>query len=1026
MTFNDFIERLRLPFREEKELRQQLQCIIGFYPNDIKYYKTALTHKSSGQRNDKGKPLNNERLEFLGDALLDAVVGDIVFEHFEGKREGFLTNTRSKLVSRETLGKLAEEMGLTELIQSRGQSRSHNSYMAGNAFEALVGAIYLDQGYAAVMRFMKKRILAQMVNIDKVAYKEVNFKSKLLEWAQRNRVRMEFCMLKQERDKQGSPVFGFQVMIEGVEGSKGQGFSKKEAQQLASKGTLERLRREPQFIEAIFAAKSVRTKMEEEPTMAAPNLEAEKTDFIIAQNREQSKNAKVLKDDTTPSVNTDKAHADDDFDLSDITHQKEEVSREDIIAAAEEAAFAESRVSSVKVSLVMLLLALSVEMATAGEQQYSGYPIEPVPFTSVKVVPQTFWGQRLDASRRVTVPLAFQKCEETGRYTNFENAAAHLKDAREVFEIKPGTFSFDDTDPYKTIEGASYLLQTYPDMKLYTGGREVALRQYVDSVIDIIATAQEPDGYLYTARTQNPLKPHEWAGPTRWVKEEDLSHELYNLGHMVESAIAHYQATGSRKFLDIAIRYADCVCREVGRGEGQARVVPGHQIAEMALAKLYLVTGDRKYLDEAKFFLDERGKTHIKNDYSQSHKPVVEQREAVGHAVRAGYMYAGMADVAALTGDSTYIRAIDRIWENIVSKKLYITGGIGSTSSGEAFGRNYQLPNMTAYCETCAAIANVYTNYRLFLLHGDSKYFDVLERSLYNGLISGMSLQGNGFFYPNPLESDGQHERKPWFGCACCPSNLSRFIPSLPGYVYAVKENSGEKSAVYVNLYLSNSSVLRVGGKEVALTQQTNYPWDGSVKLTVDKNKVGLFTLKLRIPGWVQNQPVPSDLYQYADGEQLGYRLTVNGDSIPVKLSADGYAAISRKWKKGDCVELHLDMKPRLVKAHWNVEADRGRVAVERGPLVYCVEHPDNQFDIFSVLMSRKPHFSIGRTTIADTEVQTIGADAQLLEIDQTTGRQVLSDVRLTLIPYYAWAHRGKGRMRVWLLQDVEAATYGK
>ena len=638
------------------------------------------------------------------------------------------------------------------------------------------------------------------------------------------------------------------------------------------------------------------------------------------------------------------------------------------------------------------------------------------------------------------VPLAFRKCEETGRYTNFENAAEHLKDPQKVFEIKPGTFSFDDTDPSKTIEGASYLLQTYPNMTLPMGAdgrialnggavREVLLRHYVDSVIGIIAAAQEPDGYLYTARTQNPLKPHHWATLNRWEGEEWQSHELYNLGHMTEAAIAHYQATGSRRFLDIAIRYADCVCREVGRGEGQAHVVPGHQIAEMALAKLYLVTGDRKYLDEAKYFLDDRGRTKTKSDYSQSHKPVTEQKEAVGHAVRAGYMYAGMADVAALTGDTAYIRAIDRIWENIVSKKIYITGGIGSTSSGEAFGRNYELPNMTAYCETCAAIGNVYTNYRLFLLHGQSKYYDVLERSLYNGLISGMSLEGNGFFYPNPLESDGQHERQPWFGCACCPSNLSRFIPSLPGYVYAVKEKRGEvsgESGVYVNLYLSNSATLKVGGKEVALTQQTNYPWDGDVRLTVDKNKAGLFALKLRIPGWVQNRVLPSDLYQYADQEQPGYRITVNGEQVSVTPSADGYATIVRKWKKGDCVALHLDMKPRLVKAHRSVEADRGRLAVERGPLVYCTEHPDNAFNIFSALISPEPHFALGRTTIAGTEVQTIMADGQLVQTDPATHRLKVNDVRMTLIPYYAWAHRGKGRMRVWQLQDVEAATYGK
>jgi len=345
MSIRDIFARLRLAFQEDKPLRQSLRNIMGFYPKSIEYYKVALTHKSSGQRNDKGKPLNNERLEFLGDALLDAVVGHIVYEHFGGKREGFLTNTRSKLVSRETLGKLAQEMGLTELILSNGSQRSHNSYMAGNAFEALVGAIYLDQGYDAVMRFMKKRILAQMVNIDKVAYKEVNFKSKLLEWTQKNRVKMEFRMLKQSKDAQGSPIFGFQVFIENIEGGIGQGYSKKEAQQISSKETLQRLRREPQFIDAIFLSKSERTKMEEEPTMAAPDLES-KDDFIILREEQQEKaqDAPVIKESKEKKKRTKAELVEleiDEMDLSDITHHQEEQTRESIIAAAEAAAFSE-------------------------------------------------------------------------------------------------------------------------------------------------------------------------------------------------------------------------------------------------------------------------------------------------------------------------------------------------------------------------------------------------------------------------------------------------------------------------------------------------------------------------------------------------------------------------------------------------------------------------------------------------------------------------------------------------------------
>lgn len=650
--------------------------------------------------------------------------------------------------------------------------------------------------------------------------------------------------------------------------------------------------------------------------------------------------------------------------------------------------------------LVTALLTAAITGGTAQvKHQSHGYPIDPVPFTSVKVT-DAFWGQRLNASREVTIPLAFSKCEETGRYTNFVNAA-HPSDT-----IKVGGLAFDDTDVYKTIEGASYLLQTYPDKKL---------AKYIDSVLVIVAAAQEPDGYLYTSRTMNPKYPHEWAGSKRWEKVEDLSHEFYNLGHMVEGAIAHYQATGKRNFLDIAIRYADCVCREIGTGAGQQIRVPGHQIAEMALAKLYLVTGQQKYLDQAKFFLDQRGHTTRTDEYSQAHRPVVEQDEAVGHAVRAAYMYAGMADVAALTGDTAYIHAIDRIWDNIVGKKYYITGGIGATSHGEAFGKNYELPNMSAYCETCAAIGNVYVNYRLFLLHGESKYYDVLERTLYNGLISGVSLDGGGFFYPNPLESIGQHQRQPWFGCACCPSNICRFIPSLPGYIYAVKDKD-----VYVNLFMSNISNLKVEGKAVSLEQATKYPWNGDIAIGVEKNSAGQFTMKIRIPGWVRNQVVPSDLYAYSDGKRLNYKVKVNGEQVTSELK-DGYFCIDRRWKKGDKVEVHFDMEPRTVKANNKVEADRGRIAVERGPIVYCAEWPDNDFDVLSVFMNRAPKFDVVEKPELLYGLNQLKTDAQILGYDDS-GRLTATDVKLTLIPYYAWAHRGSGAMAVWLPQELSAS----
>lgn len=683
------------------------------------------------------------------------------------------------------------------------------------------------------------------------------------------------------------------------------------------------------------------------------------------------------------------------------------------------------------------VLLFAVCALTGNRTNAQNYPIQPVPFTSVSIQPGTFWGQRLQASRDVTIPLAFSKCESEGRYKNFEIAARQLQ-GEGTGDVKVKGFSFDDTDVYKTIEGASYHL-LYPELRnpnyeLRVPGHPGSpqekqqsdfvirnLKHYIDSVLTIVAAAQEADGYLYTARTMNPRHPHDWSGPKRWVKEEDLSHELYNLGHMVESAIAHYQATGERTFLDIAIRYADCVCREVGPNPGQACVVPGHQIPEMALAKLYTVTGDKKYLDEAKFLLDYRGKTTIVHEYSQAHKPVVEQDEAVGHAVRAAYMYSGMADVAALTGDSAYIKAIDRIWENIVSKKLYITGGIGATSNGEAFGRNYELPNMTAYCETCAAIGNVYVNHRLFLLHGDSKYYDVLERTLYNGVLSGLSLDGGAFFYPNPLESKGQHERQPWFGCACCPSNLCRFIPSVPGYFY---QTIGRD--LYVNLFGGSTAALTVNGKPVKLTQQTRYPWDGDITLTVEQNRAGEFGMHIRIPGWVRNQPVPSDLYKYSDGKQPDFEIKVNGVRQTAALE-HGYFVINRKWKKGDRVEIHFDMEPRMVTASEKVAADLGRVAFERGPLVYCAEWPDNTFGLDGILLNQKPDIEAKAEKLVtrkgqEYDIKELLTSAQLLNFD-SNGRLTTKDVNLRLIPYYAWNHRGPGRMMVWLPQQLQAVS---
>lgn len=657
----------------------------------------------------------------------------------------------------------------------------------------------------------------------------------------------------------------------------------------------------------------------------------------------------------------------------------------------------------------------------------SGYPYTQVPFTAVKITPNTFWGDRIQAAREVTIPLAFSKCESEHRYKNFEMAAYTLQhpghpglQTPEWDVAKFMGFSFDDTDVYKTIEGASYVLQTYPDAKL---------KAYIDSVLDVVAAAQESDGYLYTARTINPQHPHGWAANKRWAAEEHASHELYNLGHMVDAACAHYQATGSTKFLNIAKRYADCVVREVGPNAGQACVVPGHQIAEMALARLYVLTGEKKYLDEAKFLLDYRGKTPHKDVYSQSDKPVIDQTEAWGHAVRAGYMYAGMADVAALLGDSSYIKAIDTIYENIVSRKYYLTGGVGARHGGEAFGADYELPNLTAYNETCAAIAMVYLFERMFLLHGDAKYIDCLERTLYNGVISGMSVDGGKFFYPNPLSSDGRYRfnadgtmtRQPWFGCACCPSNLCRFIPSMPGYIYGVRDND-----LYVNLYAANTATLALGGKSVTIQQDTNYPWDGDIAIKVLQNKAKAFNMMVRIPGWVQSRVVPSDLYAYNDDIFSTYEITVNGQKVDSELE-NGYMVINRNWKKGDVVRIHFDMPVRTVVASPRVSDDRGRVAVERGPLVYCTEWADNEgIDPHHLLLSRKPQFDVLPTYGIENKegngqtfnVTAISAQVQEASISNE-GKLAAKDVTIKLIPYYAWNHRGAGKMDVWLARSL-------
>ncbi len=628
------------------------------------------------------------------------------------------------------------------------------------------------------------------------------------------------------------------------------------------------------------------------------------------------------------------------------------------------------------------------------------YPVKPVPFTAVHVN-DTFWAPRIETNRKVTIPFAFQKDEETGRVGLFERAAKALRG--EPLENKqPPGYPFDDTDVYKVIEGAAYTLSVHPDPKL---------EAYVDGLIAKIGAAQEKDGYLYTTRSIDPLKPHAWASPTRWTLEGVNSHELYNLGHLYEAAVAHYQATGKRSLFDIALRSAEMLDKTFG--PGKASIWPGHQIIEMGLAKLYRASGEDRYLNLAKFMLDERGPGPRKGSgktYTQSHMKVVEQTEAVGHAVRATYMYSGMADVAALTGDSAYLGAIDKIWENVAGKKLYITGGIGATASGEAFGSNYELPNMSAYNETCAAVGNDYWNHRLFLLHADGKYIDVMERTLYNGLISGVSLDGKSFFYPNPLESKGQHQRQEWFGVACCPGNITRFMASVPGYVYAQRGD-----ALWVNLFMASDADVKMdSGRTIKLTQATRYPWEGNVKITLEPDVSAAFTVNVRIPGWAREEPVASDLYQYADKINQPATLKVNGRVQPVKPEK-GYVAINRTWKKGDMIELVLPMPVRRVVANAQVSADKGRVAIQRGPIVYAAEWADNPGRRVRnlVLPDNQPLTAEFKPNLLHG-VTVVKAKALALSLDEkgaTTKRQV----EMTAIPYYAWANRGAGQMIVWL-----------
>ena len=649
---------------------------------------------------------------------------------------------------------------------------------------------------------------------------------------------------------------------------------------------------------------------------------------------------------------------------------------------------------NIKIPSIISLIFILIITACTSNKPAGDYPIQPVPFTSVRLT-DNFWSPRIKRNADITIPIAFGYCESTGRVKNFEIAGG-LDTGR--FQT---IFPFDDSDVFKIIEGASFSLQTYPDARLDA---------YLDTLIWKIGLAQEEDGYLYTNRTIAEMHEgeglHSWASKNRWELDSILSHELYNLGHLYEAAVAHYQATGKRTLLDIALKSADLVDRDFGYDK--LKVYPGHQVIEMGLVKLYRVTGEKKYLDLAKFFLDIRGPKG--QQYNQAHLLPADQTEAVGHSVRATYMYSGMADIAAIEKDESYLNAITKIWEDIVYRKIYVTGGIGATGGNEGFADPYVLPNMTAYCETCASIGDIFTNHRLFLLHGESKYYDILEKTLYNSMLSGVSLSADRFFYPNPLESGGQHERQAWFGCACCPSNVARFVPAIPGYIYAKTDKD-----IYVNLYISNEAGISLGNNEVKITQHANFPWDGKVELEVEPQKKSGFSLRLRIPGWAENEAIPGGLYKFAGTDQEPVKLSVNDEEIPIYLK-EGYAVVERKWGKGDKVILELPMPVRMVEADRRIEDDEDKVAIQRGPLMFCAEWPDNKDgNILNLVINKDSQVStgfepelLGGTQVVEVSgYQTVRkADGSITDLDNEV---------VTLIPYALWNNRGPGQMRVWL-----------
>jgi hypothetical protein len=655
--------------------------------------------------------------------------------------------------------------------------------------------------------------------------------------------------------------------------------------------------------------------------------------------------------------------------------------------------------------LIILALAHAGLLSTALKP--SGYKIDPVDLHEIHVR-DDFWAPRLVTNAKVTLYHELDALDSTGRIDNFRAAAG---DPGYVYK----GLVFDDSDVYKVIEAIGDSLQLYPDP---------AIESRVDAIVDIIGKAQEPDGYLHTpqqcrARGQEtPVRTAE-----HWINE-DWDHELYCAGHMYEGATAYYLATGKRKFLDIAIKNANLVCSHFNAQVDKS--VSGHEEVEIGLVKLYRVTGDHKYLDEAKWLIDQRGRPEgrrrLNGDYAQDDRPVTDQPHAEGHAVRAAYLYSGMSDVAALDDLQPYKAALDRFWNDVAGSQIYVTGGIGSTGSNEGFSSLYNLPNQTAYCETCASAANALWCERMFEGSGEGKYVDVAERTMYNAFLSGVGLDGKSFFYPNVLTSVHGARRSPWFECACCPPNVARLLPEFAGWIY-----SKAPKTLYVNYFVASDLDTTINGVPVKVSMDTKYPWDGHIVLRVNPERPVKFKLAVRVPGWTQGDPIEGKLYTFsstADVNAASFKLdkaakTSMGDDT------DGYRSTERTWRKGDEVTIDLKMPVERVLADDRVKDDRGRVAIQRGPLVYCAEFKDQPtHHTLDVMLPGDTQFTeqfqpelLGGVETLSTEAPTVSRNlaGQPVESEDKT--------HLTLIPYADWANRGRGAMTVWFATQPDKAT---